>query len=156
MNYWPWKDLSMKPKIENMLTLNRGIGRSVCDSLKWLEAWILHDSTRSETKGIGVSQEVGRDWGAPLFLGEGPLCTQTFPAGPTRPRVSLERDTERGSLSHCLWGPVTVMLVTAHGAYPVKREMRERIGLFMAQQPLSLSLPTSGTFIYFLTHTTSL
>lgn len=45
---------------------------------------------------------MGRDRGATLFLGEGPLGTQAFPGGPTRPRVSLKRETEKGSKS-LLW-----------------------------------------------------
>lgn len=43
--------------------------RAVCDSLQGLKTGILHDSAGGETEGIGVSQEVGRDRGATLFLG---------------------------------------------------------------------------------------
>lgn len=45
------------------------IFQAVCDSLEGLKTRILHDSTGGETEGIGVSQEVGRDRGATLFLG---------------------------------------------------------------------------------------
>lgn len=124
------------------------VRKSIC-LLKGRKPWILHDSTRGETKGIGVSQEVSRDRGAAFFLGEGPLCSQAFPAGPTGPRVSLQRDTGKESWS------LFAGTCDRHGCHSswsqLRGEIEEIIGLFVEWQPPSPSLLTSSTFRTFLT-----
>lgn len=117
--------------------------RKAFDLLEGLEPGILHDGTRGEAESIGVSQEVSRDRGTTFLLGDGPLCTKTFPASPTRSWVSLEED--KGSLSHCLWEPMTSTVVMALGSNPLRgRQKKEG-----AVCNVAASVPNMGTSRHF-------
>lgn len=73
-----------------------------------------------------------------LSPGGGPPLPPDVLCWPREAPSQPGKETERENLSHCWWGPVTVMVVSAHGArlWAARRgKKKERIGLLMLLQP---------------------